>query len=231
MNGPDKKIRILFEISQKVELEDFEMFISYLNENFPSKKKSNLNPIYTNCGELSSTIEIFTDNQIAQGVLIKRFFILNNYSLRASLNGYINDDYPIDKKKLICRNLGIELNVNKSLHPMVIMRLFANHLLPDNEILQINQSKIFPSTYTFTYKKEFNKEMLLAKYYENQVPENQKDFMDCFYLNSFIIKKKYSFILEDDLNKKLDIVILNVKVDCKYFIDSKRYCIIFILII
>ena len=231
MNKINEKVNLLFEINRMVLPEDIDEFINFFNNLLNSEKEKKLCINYKLHSNSFSTVEIFTRSQIANEILNKGFFPFREYLIRASRKGYLNEDYPIEKNKIIIRNISVDINCAKSNHNYLLLKLFANHLLPNNEILQIEQSQIFLHTYIFTYKNELNKKKLLEDYYANQLPALQEDFIDCFHLNSCLIKQKRLCDLDDGLNLKLNNFIVENATNCKYFIDTRRYFDLGIIII
>ena len=225
LKSSDTASRVLIEVNRIVAPDDTDILAMF----FESRRQSD-------GGEISSLNEsvakyihklpiltthldiVYTNSDTAKRVLKKRFFSFHNYLLRASENGYQNDVYPLNKRKLIIHNVHIDLEEeNASESNYLIIKLYAEHLSPDNDILDICQSKIFANTFIVTYANDIDKEMVLIRY--NKKPtlrKQQVDLIDTHRLNSCLIRGKND--KEDQVKLKLNELINK----CKYFIETIR---------
>ena len=229
LKSSDTASRVLIEVNRIVAPDDTDILAMY----FESRRQSD-------GGEISSLNEciakykhklpiltthldiVYTNLDTAKRVLKRRFFSFHNYLLRASENGYQNDVYPLNKRKLIIRNVHIDLeeeNASGSITTTsnhLIIKLYAEHLSPDNDILDMSQSKIFAHTFIVTYANDIDKEMVLTRYNKKSTLRKQQvDLIDCHRLNTCIIRGKND--KEDGVKLKL-----NELIKCKHFIETIR---------
>jgi hypothetical protein len=226
--------RVLVEVNRMIAPEDMDILTMF----FESRRQSDggeiasINKCQTKSS--SSSLEIvYTTLDTAKRVLKRRFFSFSNYLLRASESGYQKDVYPMDKRNLILRNVHIDLNNGDSgdrgecvSKDYLIIKLYAEHLLPDNEIVQIVQSKIFAHTFVVTYAHDFDKEKLSERYSKKSTLRNIRvDLVDCYRLNAYIIMSGSGDVVNDDeVKQKLNDLISGHRpeIKCKYFIDTVR---------
>jgi len=223
--------RVLVEVNRVIAPEDMDILTMF----FESRRQSDGGEIASinkcqakssSSSSLSSTsLEIvYTNSDAAKRVLKRRFFSFSNYLLRASESGYQKDVYPMDKRNLILRNVHIDLNddggVDCVSKDYLIIKLYAEHLLPDNEIVQIVQSKVFAHTFVVTYANDFDKEKLGERYGKKSTHRHIRvDLVDCYRLNAYIISGGG---VNDVVKQKLNDLISGHRpeIKCKYFIDA-----------
>lgn len=222
--------QVLIELNKEVKQEELELLSMFLE----SKKKSDggdissispLDPSKQNAFKV-----VFEDNQTKQRILKRKFFMLNEYYLRASELGYAKESYELNKCELAIRNIDIQLqNGDTTSNDYLIIKLYAEHLSPDNDVLAIAQSKLIPNTFYITYKDEFEWDKLLLRYNKKQSLRNAKlELFNSFKTNAFIIKSNGSEELDSNLVKNLltdQILALGMKT--KFFLDEAKSYVIF----
>lgn len=169
----------------------------------------------------------YEDFETKQRILSGRYFFFNDIYLRSSEFGYRNEPYNTLKSKLVLRNLEANLNIKSN---YLLIELYAEHLAPDNEVVEIQQSILFPNTFYITYKEDNDKENLLVRYNKkSNVKDRIIEIVDALNTNSFLIKPANA---DDAINIGLiknEIVdhILNLKLKSKYFIDENDSYVLF----
>jgi len=182
--------QVLIELNKDVRQEELELLTMFLE----SKKKSDGGDI-SSISPLDSSRQnafkvVFEDNETKQRILERKFFMFNEYYLRASELGYAKESYDLDKSRLVVRNIDIQLkNGDTTSNEYLMIKLYAEHLSPDNDVLAIAQSKLVPNTFYITYKDEFEWDKLLLRYNKKTSLRNAKvELIKSFKTNAFIIK-------------------------------------------
>ena len=160
---------------------------------------------------------VYQDFETKKRVLDRKFFTFGGYFLRSSELGYQNNDsYDLDKKVLIIENiddLGFESNNDDS-----VVKIYAEYLLPDNDVVKLTKSNIFKDTYYVEYNNDVNKEILMAKY--NKKPKlRNKDIhvLDSFSTNAMIVQAEKSTNLSQLIQLALSKLFNKIN---RYFFDE-----------
>ncbi len=160
---------------------------------------------------------VYQDAETKKRVLDRKFFTFGGYFLRSSELGYQNHDtYDLDKKVLIISNiddLGLESNNDDS-----VVKIYAEYLLPDNDVVKLTKSNIFEDTYYVEYSNDVNKETLMVKYNKKSKLRNRDiHILDSFSTNSLIIQADKSTNLSQLIQLALTKLFNKVY---KYFFDE-----------
>ena len=189
IGGAAVQAQVTVEVSEPVRLEDMEILTMF----FESRRQSDGGDILSIRLASDHTLQVvFSDMETKRRVLKRRFFQFNSFLLRASDSGYQSDVYAMDTRKLLISNIDVDIDEAQLLDKnknYLVVKLYAEHLLPDNDIVDIKQSKVFPRTFLVTYTHDFEKEKLNARHAKKPMLRNQTvELYDCMRTYSLIIR-------------------------------------------
>jgi hypothetical protein len=214
----DTNSSLIIESNKPIKHVDLDILSIY----FENRKKSDggdlisFNPI--DDSSLNKVIKlVYQDAETKKRVLDRKFFTFGGYFLRSSESGYQNHDlYDLDKKVLIINNiddLGLESNNDDS-----VVKIYAEYLLPDNDVVKLTKSNIFKDTYFIEYSNDINKETLMAKYNKKSKLRNRDiHIFDSFITNSLIVQADKFTNLSQLIQLALSKLFDKVK---RYFFDE-----------
>lgn len=165
--------QVLLRLDKPIENDELDIILMYLE----NKNKSNGgNIINHEYDKTNQTLNLTYETQASKnGVLNKKFHKILEYSLFASEHVKSKNDLMkigVDKqqkknfKAIILSN--ILSNEDSSL-----LTLYAEYLVPDNEIIEVKSSKIFKDTFIIEFKEEVNYEQVLKRYLKRSSLRNQ----------------------------------------------------------
>jgi len=154
--------------------------------------------------ELSSDFFTLTvyyeDKEAQQRVLDKKILQFKNYTLYLSQNGLIqssNETYSLNSNQIIISNLIQDEEF--------FVKIYAENLLPYNEIKQLTKSRIFAHTYFVTYTTDLDRSILNERFKTRQMSKtNQIHLMDSFQTDMFLIKSINLKLNSNDLRVELE---------------------------
>jgi hypothetical protein len=170
---------LIFKSTTALNNDDLELLTMY----FESKKHSNggtisdLDLIDTNTLKI-----VFDDKSVTQRIMEKIFFKFHNYDLKcsSSLQYSTKTTSQLNEREIMLKNIDVERSV---------IELYAEHLSPDNDIMEINKSKIFEKTWVISYKHVLNRDDVQARFNKRPTIKNVKlELIECFKTNAVIIK-------------------------------------------
>ncbi|CAF0723825.1 unnamed protein product [Brachionus calyciflorus] len=210
---------VSFEIFPEICEDDFDLLILYLS----NRKQSgggdimNIESLTFSLLEDKKKFKIsYEDTEVSKRMIEKKFFKFKNYFIRSfepSVSSYKEEKYDLLSSKLILKNIDSQDDDS-------IVQMYAEHLAPDNDVLSIQKSHLFPDTFYIIYKDNLNKESVLTRYHKKPKLRNKDitimDVYDTYSLIAFfenrntndftqIIHKVNSEIIEKNQNYFLDV--------------------------
>ena len=175
--------QVLFEVNRCLNPADLDLLSLYLE----NKKQSSGGDILSMDESLDKHPKalriVYEDNQVKQRVLARKFFKFKGYMLRSSENGYkANDLYELDKNRLIIRNIEDE-------EDEFVIKMYAEHLLPDNNVLGIVRSKLAKANAVCVqFQDDIDLELLQKRYNKKPHLRNKKiELMNVYKTNTVLI--------------------------------------------
>lgn len=205
------KNEVIIECNLEIDQNNFDLIVMF----FENKKQSGGGD--TLSSELISGSKkliklVYEDSETKERILKKKFFNFKNFLLRSfdsNVNGYKFDRYNLNKTKLIIRDILIDSDLNNDDETNnSIVRLYAEHLAPDNDIFMMNKSSLFSNTFYVTYKEELDADKLKIRYNKKPKLRNKQiNILDSFDTKSFIIASTTKATSLDDFDKiKLKVI-------------------------
>ena len=148
---------------------------------------------------------MYKSPEARETVLRKRFFLFDRYFLRASQNGYMNEELKPDKYQLVLRN-----SIN------------AEFLLPENQVISIDRSKFFKDTCYIWYKYPIDEQMVLQNYGEKQAQLKEKNvtYLHAFKTSTVLIGKRKNTNVAELMDKLTNDIVSRLGPRPNLFLDQ-----------
>ena len=150
---------------------DVDVIIMYLENKNKSNGGEILNHEYN---KITNSLNVIYEAKTSKvGVLSKKVHKLLDYILVSSeLVQSKNDLKKIEQLKTKLPNIIVLSNIDSN-EDMSILTLYAEYLVPDNEIIEVKVSKFFKNSYMIEFKEEVNFEQVLKRYFKRTTLRNQ----------------------------------------------------------
>ena len=182
---------ILFEFDRTINESDLDVLVSFLELSGGGDSKSTeLMP------NKRSVKMAFEDYQTKEAFLEIRIFKYGNYLIRASSNsGYKTEEYDLDDCIIILKN--IDQAEDKE-----IIKMYAENLEPENEIIEMSHYNSFKNVMKIVYKDKINKDRLFKRYMKRSTIRNHViDVILAYKLKSIILRLEASSELKQNILK------------------------------
>jgi hypothetical protein len=193
---------------------DLELLIMFFeNENYSNGGTiENVDVIDSNTFKI-----IYEDANVRNRVLEKISFKFHTYDLKCSSRSHycLNEMFDVNTREIILRNIDETFEHS-------ILELYADHLSPDNDIVEMKHSKLFEKTFIIVYKQELNLNDVRIRFSKRSTIKNVKiELLESFKTKSLIIKSNSilnTVAIRDQLEKLIKINFFLENIDDKYLI-------------
>jgi hypothetical protein len=214
---------ILFQSVVDIKQDDFDYLIMFLESRRQSGGGDMKKTEKLNSKEFRVEYEMA---DAAARILERRFFKFKNYEIRAKKIGDGSDsDKSLNKDKLVIKNLSANDDYEKQNHESIV-RLYADHLSPDNEILQVEKSTFLVDTFYVTYEKELDMDLVKKRYEKKSLIRQQKiELFDSFNIKTLLVwsrnlNNNEEPIKSEIIREKISSLIRQTSDDSQFFIDQ-----------
>jgi hypothetical protein len=181
---------VVFELHPPIDSEDLEAITMFLE----SKKRSGGGDIakieYLN--EPKSLIKVeYEDLAAKKRILDNKFLPFKTYSIQAFdsniLGGYKHARYALNPTELILTEVGF-LNLTTNSEDYETLKMYAEHLSPDNDVLHMHESSVFVNTVTVVYANALDKDSLMSRFTKRpKLKNNAIKLVDSFRTNAMVM--------------------------------------------
>lgn len=136
----------------------------------------------------------FEEFEAKKRILDKKYFSFKNYQFKSydsQIMGYQNDTYASVGNQLIIKDILLDSDFESGNDDDTVIKMYAEHLSPDNEVTRIQKSHLFENTFFIHYKDELDADQVKKRYAKKSKLRNQLiKIFSCFNTKSFIITSK-----------------------------------------
>lgn len=136
----------------------------------------------------------FEEFQAKIRVLEKKFFSFKKYKFKSydsGIMGYRDQCYPLITDQLIIKDILLDSDFDSGNFDDSVVKMYAEHLSPDNEVTHIQKSHLVENTFFVHYKENLDNNQVMNRYKKRSKLRSQLiTIFDCFNTKSFIITSK-----------------------------------------
>lgn len=145
-------------------------------------------------------------------VLTKKFFAYKQYFIRSSESGYMNETFDFDQKTLILYNIENDRSMAE---------LFAEYLLPDNEMTEIKKSEFYPGTFYITYQDPIDQELVQKRYLKKKdLLKSPVEYLPACQTSTVLIRPKHNANINQLMKKLVDDIYTRLGPKPNVFLDQ-----------
>ncbi|CAF0723761.1 unnamed protein product [Brachionus calyciflorus] len=119
----------------------------------------------------------YEDSQVKERILKKKYFSFKKYQFKSydsNINGYLNDTYDLNPYCLVIKDIFTDTEFDPNNLDDSVIKMYAEHLSPDNDVIRITKSHLFDDTFYVTYKSELNMKQIETRYNKKPKLRNQE---------------------------------------------------------
>lgn len=163
----------------------------------------------------------FEEFQAKKRVLEKKYFSFKKYqfkSYNSGIMGYQDEGYPLITNYLIIKDILLDSDFESGSYDDSVVKMYAEHLSPDNEVIRIQKSHLLENTFIVHYKENLDNNQVMNRYKKRSKLRNQLiTILECFNTKSFIIAYKQS------KKQKIDNIFKQINEEIEKRDDIKNY--------
>ncbi|RNA30512.1 hypothetical protein BpHYR1_029212 [Brachionus plicatilis] len=182
---------VMIQSNLDIEENDIDLVIMF----FESKKQSGGGDTFSSEKIGKRLIKLnFEDNEAQKRVLERKYFSFKKYQFKSfdsEIMGYQNDSYPANKNQLIIKDILMDSDFDSINYDDSVIKMYAEHLSPNNEVTRIQKSNLFENTFFVNYKQDLDGNQVKNRYSKKPKLRNQViTLLDSFNTKSFLITSK-----------------------------------------